>query len=190
MTVPRLEFHPLTPDRWPDLQRLFGVRGACAGCWCMWWRLRRSEWEKNKGEGNKRAFRKLVRSGAEPGILAYADGQPIGWCAIAPREQYPVLERSRTLKRIDDQSVWSVTCFFIARPFRGSGVSVKLLKAAVAFARRHRAKIVEGYPVESKTGRMPDAFAWTGFVSAFKKAGFSEVTRRSSSRPIMRFERS
>jgi GNAT superfamily N-acetyltransferase len=182
----KFAFHPLTPERWSDLEKLFGPRGACGGCWCMWWRLARSEFTKLKGTGNRRAFRKIVESRAEPGILAYHDGEPVGWCAIAPRAQYPVIERSRTLKAIDDQRVWSVSCFFIARPFRGQGVAEALLQAAVKFARQKGAKIVEGYPVEARKGRLPDAFAWTGVPPIFQAAGFREVARRSPTRPIMR----
>ena len=111
----RLQFHPLTPDRWADLEALFGPRGACAGCWCMWWRLQRAEWNKSKGESNRRAFRKLVAAGREPGILAYAGGRPVGWCAIEPRESYPVLEGARTLSRVDSKPVWSITCLFVER---------------------------------------------------------------------------
>jgi len=120
-SLPALEFHPVTPDRWKDLEALFGKRGACGGCWCMWWRMKRSEFEKKKGEGNKRALKKIIDSGEIPSLLAYANGRPIGWCSIAPRETYPVLERSRTLKRVDDQPVWSVVCFFVAKPFGRGG---------------------------------------------------------------------
>jgi GNAT superfamily N-acetyltransferase len=183
--MPRFSFHPLTPERWPDLERLFGARGACAGCWCMWWRLSRSEWNRGKGEGNRKAFRKLVSSGAEPGVLAYADGEPVGWCAVAPREQYPALNRSRILKPVDDQPVWSVTCFFIARGFRHQGLSTGLLKAAIDFARARDAKITEGYPHDAKKATA-DVFVFTGLASAFRKAGFKEVARRSKGRPIMR----
>jgi GNAT superfamily N-acetyltransferase len=182
----RLTFHPLTPARWDDFERLFGERGACGGCWCMWWRLKRSQFEKKKGAGNKRAMKAMVRNGEVPGILAYAGKEPIGWCAVAPREDYGTLERSRILKPVDDQPVWSVVCFFVERAHRGSGVSVELLKAAVAHAERHGAQIVEGYPVEPKQDRMPDAFAWFGLASAFERAGFEEVARRSPTRPIMR----
>lgn len=183
--MPELSFHPLTPERWADLEHLFGPRGACAGCWCMWWRLARTEWKRGKGEGNRKAFRKLVRSGAEPGVLAYADGEPVGWCAIAPREQYPALTRSRILKPVDNRPVWSVTCFFIARRFRHQGLSTGLLKAAVDFASARGAKIVEGYPHDAKKATA-DVFVYTGLVSAFRRAGFKEVARRSASRPIMR----
>lgn len=186
-SVPALGFHPLTPERWQDIEALFGERGACGGCWCVWWRLKRSQFEKQKGEGNKRALKKIVDSGEVPGILAYANGQPIAWCSVAPRKAYPVLERSRTLKRIDDKPVWSIVCFFVAKPFRRKGVTVKLLRAAVDYACEQGGKIVEGYPVEPKKGKMPDAFAWTGLLSAFQKAGFTEVHRGSLTRPIMRY---
>jgi len=186
-SLPALEFHPLTPERWKDLEALFGERGACGGCWCMWWRLKRSQFEKQKGEGNRRALKKIVDSGEVPGLLAYAGGQPVAWCSVAPRETYSVLERSRTLKRIDDQPVWSVVCFFVAKPFRGKGVTVKLLRATVEYVKEQGARIIEGYPVEPKKTRMPDAFAYTGLVSTFRKAGFIEVLRRSETRPIMRY---
>jgi GNAT superfamily N-acetyltransferase len=182
----RLEFRPLTTERWRDLERLFGERGACGGCWCMFWRLKRSEFDKKKGAGNRRALKKIVDADEQPGILAYANDEPVGWCAVAPRESYPVLENSRVLKRIDDEPAWSVPCFFIAKPFRRRGVSAELLKAAVEHARKRGARILEGYPVQPKKSRIPDVFAYTGLPSAFRKAGFVEVERRSPTRPIMR----
>ena len=154
----------------------------------MWWRLKRSDFERQKGEANKQSMKSLVASGEVPGILAYAQGEPVGWCAIAPRESYPVLERSRVLKRIDDKPVWSVTCLFIKREQRNKGVSVQLLRAAIEYVKKRGGTVVEGYPVEPKTDRMPDAFAWTGLVSAFKQTGFVECARGSQTRPIMRFE--
>jgi GNAT superfamily N-acetyltransferase len=181
-----LKFYPLTPDRWHDLETLFGERGACGGCWCMWWRLQRSQFNQQKGEKNKRAFKKIVAAGEIPGIIAYAGGQPVGWCALAPRETYPVLANSRILQPVDDQPVWSVTCFFVAKPFRRRGITVALLRAAVKHAANRGAQIVEGYPMEPKQGKMADAFVWFGLASAFRQAGFVEVLRRSETRPIMR----
>ncbi|MGB7061429.1 MAG: GNAT family N-acetyltransferase [Candidatus Zixiibacteriota bacterium] len=184
--IPDLEFHPLTIDRWKDLENLFGDRGACGGCWCMWWRLKRSEFERQKGKKNKAALKKIVKSGQAPGILAYSEGKAIAWCSIGPRDTFPALERSRVLKRIDDKPVWSVVCLFIAKGFRRKGVSAAILKAAVAFAKKIGVRIVEGYPIEPKKGRWPDAFVWTGLPSAYLKAGFKEVHRGSPTRPIMR----
>lgn len=182
----KLVFVPLTPERWPDLEKLFGERGACGGCWCMAWRHSRADFAKGKGDGNKRAFRKLVAGNAQPGILAYDGDEPIGWCAAAPRQVYTYLESSRVLAPVDDQAVWSISCLFVARPYRRRGISVRLLKAAAAFAREKGAKVVEGYPVEPYSKDMPAVFAWTGMVSAFRKAGFKEILRRSKTRPIMR----
>lgn len=182
----RLTFHPATSDRWDDLAQLFGERGACGGCWCMWWKLKRSEFVKQKGRKNRAALRKLVETGDPPGILAYRGKTALGWCAVAPRDRYPVLERSRVLRAVDEQPVWSITCLFVDRAHRNRGVSTQLLQAAAAFVKKRGGRIVEGYPVEPRTGRVPDAFLWTGLASAFRAAGFAEATRRSPTRPIMR----
>jgi GNAT superfamily N-acetyltransferase len=181
-----LSFKPLTAERWPDLERLFGERGACAGCWCMWWRLTRKQFKTAKGRRNRAAFKRIVDSGAEPGVLAYDGGEPVGWCAVGPRESYPLLQNSRVLARLDEQPVWSVTCLFVARPFRRKGISAQLLRAAATHATEHGALLLEGYPVEPRQSTVPDVFAWTGLASAFRRAGFREVTRRSTTRPIMR----
>lgn len=185
LSVSKLKFHPLTSERWNDFEKLFGSNGACGGCWCMWWRLKRAQYEKQKGAENKKSIKKIVNSGITPGILAYDKVKPIGWCAIEPRESYSLLENSRVLKRIDDKKVWSVVCFFIDRKYRGKGVTEKLLEAALKYAKKNKAKIVEGYPIDSKN--TPSAFAWTGFASAFTKVGFKEVHRGSPTRPIMRY---
>lgn len=183
---PRLSFHPLTADRWRDIEVLFGPRGACGGCWCMAWRLTPSDFGRCKGDRNRRAFRSLVTKGETPGILAYDGDAPVGWCAVAPREATPRLERSRVLARLDDAPVWSVTCFFVARSHRRQGATVALLRAASAYARRQGARILEGYPVEPRQPELPAAFAWTGLASAFRNAGFTEAARRSATRPIFR----
>jgi len=183
---PTLKFYPLTQERWADFEQLFGERGATGGCWCMWWRIKRSDFEQQKGEGNKQAMKAIVESGEVPGILAYAAGQPIGWCAVSPREKYPVLNRSRILKPVDDTPVWSISCFFIDKNYRNQGITAKLLQAAVEYVKQQGGKVVEGYPGEPKKEQMPTVFAWTGFASTFEKAGFVECARRSETRPILR----
>jgi GNAT superfamily N-acetyltransferase len=182
-----LSFHPVTAQRWDDFETLFGPRGAVGGCWCMWFRLKRSEFDVQKGEGNKQAMRRIIDSGEIPGLLAYHQEEPVGWCSVAPREDFPVLDRSRILKRVDDQPVWSVVCFFIARAYRQQGVSLQLLKAALDYAQEHGARILEGYPVEPKKGSTPDVFAYTGLASMFLQLGFVEAARRSETRPLMRY---
>lgn len=182
----RFECHPATAARWNDLVALFGSRGACGGCWCMAARRTRAAFERGKGAGNRRALRRLVTSAEPPGVLAYVDGDPAGWCAVAPRAACIRLAGSRVLAPVDDRPVWSVVCFFIARGFRRRGLSVRLLREAVRFAAARGARIVEGYPFDLKRGPLPDPFVWYGLASTFRRAGFTEVARRSPTRPIMR----
>ncbi|MEK6675550.1 MAG: GNAT family N-acetyltransferase [Planctomycetota bacterium] len=184
-SLARVSIHPVDSDRWSDLKRLFGEKGACAGCWCMWFRLPLSVFNQGRKSGNRRAMKRLVETNQLPGLLAYVDGEPAGWCAMAPRAAYPRLGRSRVLQPVDDQPVWSVTCFFIAKPFRKQGLTVRLLKAAATLARKSGVAILEGYPVDPSKP-YADTFAFPGLLNSFKKAGFTEVSRRSPSRPIMR----
>lgn len=183
----KLKIEPVTPKRWGDLETLFGERGACAGCWCMWWRLPRSKFVAQKGEGNRKALKRIVASGAIPGLIAYHEGEPIGWCALASRSDYPRLANSRILREVDEQPVWSITCFFVARPFRRRGVTGKLLEAAITYAKKRGARILEGYPVDAKA-QSADTFVYTGLASTFLGAGFKEVARRSPTRPVMRHD--
>jgi GNAT superfamily N-acetyltransferase len=153
----------------------------------MWWRLApRSAFDAAKGEANHAALRQIVKSGEVTGLLRYEGDEPIGWCSVAPRENFPVLGRSRALPLIDDASPWSVVCLFVRRDHRRRRISVELLQAAAGYAADHGAQIVEGYPVVPKKGTMPDAFAWTGTVSAFRSAGFTEAARGPTGRVIMR----
>ena len=130
----------------------------------------------------------LVESGSIPGILAYDEGKPVAWCSVAPREEFSTLCRSKILSPIDSRPVWSVVCFFVEKNYRNRGLTVKLLEAAIEYVKEKGGKIVEGYPIEPKRKPWPPVFSSTGLFSAFKKAGFREVIRRSETRPIMRFE--
>lgn len=179
------DIHPLTPDRWSDLERLFGERGASSGCWCMWWRIPAKDWEQNAGAANRKAFRGVVTTGPAPGLLAYHDGQPVGWVAVGPRTEYPRLNRSTKLKPFDDLPAWAVTCFYIDRMYRGTGVAGALLAAAVDHADQAGATVIEGYPIDPGEGRVTNASAFTGVLDMFRAAGFDEITRRGG-RPLLR----
>ena len=133
----------------------------------MWWRLARSAFVKGKGAGNRRALRRIVAAGGVPGLIAYCDGTPAGWCSVAPREDYPVLSRSRVLAPVDDRPVWSIVCFFVAKPFRRTGLTAALIEGALAYAKKRGAAIVEGYPVEPKKGICPTHSPTPGSRRAF-----------------------
>mgnify|MGYP003483711544 CR=1 FL=1 len=181
-----LSFHPLTQKLWRDFELLLGRNGACGGCWCMHWKLRGKNFDENRGDAARQMQKSVVDAKIVPGLLAYSEGYPVGWVAIEPRSHYPKLAHSRILKPIDDQEVWSVTCFFVEKKHRHKGIAVELLKAAVAHAKKNGAKIIEGYPVDTKKEE-PAPFAFTGTAAVFQHTGFAEVARNSPTRPMFRF---
>ncbi|KAF0141668.1 MAG: acetyltransferase (GNAT) family protein [Stygiobacter sp.] len=183
----KLTYKPLTVKNWNDFETLFGERGACGGCWCMAWRLKSSQFEKQKGNGNKKSMKHLVENKEQIGVVAYDGKTPVGWCSFAPREKYLRLENSKVLSPVDDKAVWSITCFFMAKDYRRKGVSSELLKFAIEFCKKKKVKILEGYPTVPYSNTIPAAFAWTGIPASFERAGFVEVARRSKARPIMRY---
>ena len=181
-----LSFKPLKRNLWTDFEELFGPNGACAGCWCMYWKLRGKAFDEVRGYETRQMHKSIVDSGIPTGLLAYLHGEVVGWIAVEPREAYERLAHPRTLKPIDEQLVWSVTCFFVAKTSRRTGITVELLKAAIEHVKKQGGKIVEGYPIETEQD-MPAPFIYTGTASAFRQAGFQEVARRSPTRPIFRF---
>ena len=151
----------------------------------MWWKQTQAEFDKMHGEPNRLAFRSLVESGTVPGVLAYQDNEPTGWCAIEPRESYSRLGRAKVLAPVDSQPVWSITCFYIGRQHRGKGLMRGLLNAAIDWAAKNEAHIVESYPFDTQKGTRSSA-AYMGVVPVYLEVGFVEVMRRSPRRPIMR----
>ena len=182
-----LEVHPLTPDRWDDLAVLFDRPGDARGCWCMWWRVSGREFDRLGGKGTKEAFKRIVEAGPPPGLLAYRDARPVGWCSVAPRETYPRILRSPVLRPIDDApACWAVVCFYVERGERRGGVATALLDAAVELAAAGGAEAVEGYPKDTAGGRRHANELFVGSLPMFRRAGLKEVGRRSPTRPIMR----
>jgi len=184
----QLTFEPLTKANWGKFVQLFGERGACGNCWCMWYRIRKQDFQEGKeNDGNKLAIKELVWAGKPTGILGFYEDLPIAWCAFAPREDFLKLEKSRVHKRIDDQPVWSIPCFFIDKNFRRLGVSFELLKGVIKYAEAQNIKIIEAYPTIPTTEKLPDSFAWIGLYKSFEKAGFEIVDRTSKNRPMVRY---
>ena len=183
-----LTFEPLTGANWGKFVQLFGNKGACGNCWCMYYRLSKADFAEGKVEdGNKEAMHHLVMENKPTGILAFYEGQAIAWCAFAPREDFIKLEKSRVHKRIDDLAVWSIPCFFIDKAFRRQGVSVELLKGVIRYAKEHNIAILEAYPTIPTTESIPDSFAWIGLYKTFERAGFEIVDRKSKNRPMVRY---
>lgn len=186
--VSQLTFEPLTKRNWKKFIQLFGERGACGNCWCMYYRLSKQEYREGKlNDGNKLAMKALVDANLPTGILAFYEDLPIAWCAFAPREDFLKLEKSRVHKRIDNQPVWSIPCFFVDKRFRNLGVSVALLNGVKEIAKQQNVKIIEAYPTTPTTEKLPDSFLWIGHYNSFAKAGFKIVDRTSINRPMVRY---
>ncbi len=177
-----MQIAPVTPERWADFADLFERRGPrggtpmTAGCWCMWWRKRTGDPAKNK-----RNMRDIVRADREPGLLAYEDGEPVGWVSVAPREEYGQLVSSRNYGPTEDEEgVWSIVCFYVDPRAKKQGVATALLEAAVEHALARGASAVEAYP-HCKGDYM-------GAEEHFERLGFERV-RRAGVRSIMRCRR-
>lgn len=153
----------------------------------MFWKLTNQEFAASLYERNRIAQKAIVTAGGVPGILAYLGKEPVCWIAVEPRTAYSQLARARVLKPIDDKPVWSITCFFTRREFRGKGITVALQRAAIQHVKKRGGRILEGYPMDPRTGRLPAVSVYMGLAEAFRKASFREVARGSASRPIFRY---
>ena len=179
-----LKIRPLTPDLWPDLEDLFGEKGACNGCWCMYWRIG-AAYRRKPGSANRAAFRAIVKRGPPPGLLAFDGDRAVGWCQVTPRDELPALDRSWRLQRVDDLPVWALSCFYVRIGYRRKGVTKALISAALRVAKRAKAPALEAYPFDADVS--PSASS-TGFATTFARAGFKVVARRDPPRPIMRYD--
>jgi GNAT superfamily N-acetyltransferase len=176
----------VTRDLWPALEDLFGKSGASNGCWCMYWRLGGAYRDTPLGE-NKEALRTIVKHGSPPGLLAFDGDLPVGWCQLTPRDALPWLDHMWWFQRVDDVPVWSISCFFVRRAYRGQGIMTQLIAAAVKTAKRARACALEAYPIDTSVPKSSSNI-FVGTVSAFERAGFKVVARRAAARPIMRHD--
>ncbi|MCU1330831.1 MAG: GCN5-related N-acetyltransferase [Bryobacterales bacterium] len=189
----KLTIHPLTEDRWPDLEAVFNGRGCSVarGCWCMYYRVsgkgaytRPSDDQRSL---SKAALKALASQDPPPGLLGYQGKTPVGWISLGPREDYAKLAKSPAMKPVDDQPVWSIVCFVVPSEYRGQGVAKDLLAGAVRYARKRGVQLLEAYPVDRDEPSAPEA-PWFGSRSMFDGAGFEEVARRKSARPVVRLK--
>jgi GNAT superfamily N-acetyltransferase len=177
-----LQIRPLTPDLWPALEDLFGEKGACNGCWCMYWRIGNA-YRKRSQHANKKAFHQVVKKGPPPGLLAFEGDVAVGWCQLTPRDALPWLDRAWRLKRVDDLPVWSISCFYVRKGYRKKGVTSALMAAAVEAAKKAGAPALEAYPLDAN---LTPSASGTGYASTFARFGFKVLARRTPPRPIMR----
>jgi GNAT superfamily N-acetyltransferase len=185
---------PLTPDRWTDLENVFGGgRGDCGRCWCMYWRLPRHDFEASLGDKARQLFRARVEAGPPPGLVAYRADDAVGWVQVGPRADMPQWNGARRLTAptadapAGEPRVWGISCFVTRSGCRRQGIATALLAGAIMWARENRARVLDACPVDAETNR-PSAALYHGIASTFREAGFCEVARRRPDRPLMRLE--
>jgi GNAT superfamily N-acetyltransferase len=180
----RLDIRPLTPDLWPAIVDLFGDSPICQRCWCMYFRTG-AAYRTTASEDNKAAFRRIVKQGPPPGLIAFDGRLAVGWCQLTPRAALPQLAREWRLKTVDSLPVWCISCLYVRKSHRRSGVSTALIAAALEAARRAKAPALEAYPFDRD---LSPSSTSTGFASTFARLGFKTVARHIPARPIMRHE--
>jgi GNAT superfamily N-acetyltransferase len=190
---------PANEARWEDLQAVFGTRGYASRCQCQWFKIGHADWTPVPVEDRRFRLRMQTDCGhpgssTTSGLVAYLDGEPVGWCAVEPRTAYPRLPPARVAwkaRREDrnDDSVWAVTCFLTRAGYRRQGVSRALARDAVAFALERGARAIEGYPMITHPG---EEITWgevhVGSRSIFADAGFTEVSHPTLRRVVMRID--
>lgn len=182
---------PATADRWDDTQHALTGGGDGRSCQCQWWTLTNAQFNATSADERRALLFDEVETGPPPGLLAYVDGEAAGWVRVGPRRAQPRLARTKAFSSVsdepwDDPDVWAITCFVVRREHRGSQLMPQLLEAAVAFAREGGARVVEGYPIDPHAGRsFGSNQLFTGVLSAFAAAGFTEVGRDKPHRAVM-----
>jgi GNAT superfamily N-acetyltransferase len=177
-----VECFPLTPDRFPDIEEVFGERGTARRCFCMHWRRPDGGFQDTRD--NRARFSDITEQGPPPGLVGYLDGRPVGWVQVGPIDDFPTILRSRLFKPVDDTPTWSINCFVVKVGHRRRGIGLGLLTAAVDYAKQCGARVIEAYPVDGDRSSSVDYF--TGTMGMFDSHGFVELIRRNDTRPIVR----
>ena len=187
----KLDIVPLTADRWQDFADLFGKQGACYGCWCTYFRFAPKVRKANSADDNKAFMRARVEAGPPPGLLGYAQGEPVAWMQIGPRADVPQFNNDRRVSAplpdgpVDDPAVWAISCFFTRSAMRGQGLSHPMVAAGIEYARENGARLLEACPMD-RAKQSKSVGLYVGSTGVFEKAGFEHVARRKDGRPLMR----
>lgn len=176
-----IEVLPATADRFDDLHAILSPKNPdTPACWCLSYRIPNSDFRELVGPERPARLRRYAEEGTPPGVIAYVDGEPAGWCSASPRSSHHRLQRSRTIPTVDDVPVWSIICIVIRPSFRRQGLARELLAGAIRYARERGAPALEAYPLDPQGGRVSSAFAYVGTTDLFESMGFERVVKTSS----------
>lgn len=180
--------HPATGDRWDDVVRVFESGAIVNRCWCQWIRKTQRQARDDGPAGNRASLRVLVDDGEVPGLIAYAQGNPVGWCSVGPKSSFGRLSRSRALTPStadpSPDGTWATLCFYVAPGHRGEGVARILLSAALAYSQQMGATAFEVYPVRTATREISNDSAYPGTDQMLADEGFREVPSAAPGRSL------
>lgn len=175
-----IDVRPATVERFDDVAALLGPKNPERACWCLYYRVSSGAFSALRGQQRPELLRELCAKDQAPGMLAYLDGVPVGWCALGPRTEMERLQRSRTIPKVDERPVWSVVCFVVRPGYRRRGVARALLDGGISYARSCAAVALEAYPVDTEGGRISGAFAYVGTTKMFEEAGFTRIVETAA----------
>jgi ribosomal protein S18 acetylase RimI-like enzyme len=187
--VPGAEIRPAAPDRWPDIEHALTGGGDGASCWCQYFMVTRKDFDSIGRDGKRDRLRAQVEAGPT-GLIGYLDGNPAGWVRASPRIEQPGVLRTRLVRAgsaepPEAEDVWAITCLVVRREYRGRGLAHELVAAAVDFARRGGARLLEAYPRDTADGRASSNSLYVGTIGLFERQGFEVVARPTPSRAVM-----
>lgn len=164
-----------------DMATMLGPKNPeSAVCWCLSWRLSSAENRSLVATERADKVRELVARDHAPGVLAYREGEVVGWAGIAPRTELHPIEHSRKIPHIDDLAVWCLWCIRVRPGYRKQGVTQALIEGAVGYAEEHGAPAVESYPVDNRGEKVDQTMAFVGTRTMFERAGFRKVADTQS----------
>lgn len=191
--MPEIVIAPATADRFDEAQHALTGGGDGRSCQCQWWTITNAEFQRISTDDRRELLRAELHEAPPPALIAYVEGEAAGWVRIGPRTAQIRLARTRliagnTALPMDDPDVWAVTCFVVRREHRGKGLNHRLLSAAIDFARKHGARVIEGYPYDTTVGKHASNELYRGILSVFEAEGFREVARPRADRVIVALE--
>lgn len=199
VTADELTIVPANEASWADLRAIFGTSDYPGRCYCQRFKTRGWFWGQGTPEDRQRRLRDQANcddpaAGSTTGLVAYLGGEPVGWAAVEPRTEYPRLMglptvwKGRHEDKADD-GVWAVTCFATRKGYRKRGITYGLAAATVGYARANGARALEAYAMITQPGK---EITWgelhVGARQVFAEAGFTEVSRPSARRVVMRVD--
>ena len=179
---------PLDVETWDAFARLVEKHnGVWGGCWCTWFHAERNDKEAAAAEGAKAMKERLVHEGRAHAALVFDGNDVVGWCQYGTVEELPrIYHRKEWEAGLVDSPDYRITCFFVDRDYRGSGVARVALQGALELIAAAGGGVVEGYPEDTDGKKAKASFLYSTTRSMFEDAGFAFERTKGKKHTVMR----